>query len=161
MSFEDRYNRWVDGLLPESERERFLQELAARGIPESEREVVRLGGEALRAAAPPLSHGEAFTEQVLDRIRRERAGRSGADVRRPAIFGWAWSGAGLVAVALAGFLAFIPKPWHPTRSGSEVYSVWSESDPGLSAVAVLTADRSGSVLWVEGLEYLPASHAVR
>ena len=159
MSFEERYNRWIDGLLDPADERALREELARRGIPADEAEAVRLTGDRLRAGAPALDHPDVFREQILDRIRHERAADTSAPPSGVPRFGLAWSGLGLVALAVLGFVALIPKPWHGPREPTEIYSLWTEADR-VSAVAVRTPDRSGSVVWLDGLDYLPASHDV-
>jgi anti-sigma factor RsiW len=162
MNSEERYNRWIDGTLPDSERAALRADLAAAGIAETERDTVLRAGELLRRTAAPLEHADAFREQILDRIRSEvasddrRASRSSRPTPR---FGLAWSGLTLVALAIIGFAFLIPKPWDQSTQ-SEVYSVWSEAD-AVSAVAVHTPDHSASVVWLDGLEYIPSEHAIR
>jgi len=160
MNSEERYNRWVDGLLAGSDTGPVPPELAREGIAGGERAEVRRVGELLRHHAPALEHPDVFREQILDRIRREQGRVNAPETRR----GWslprlAWSGFGLVALAVLGFAALIPKPWHHPPA-SEIYGVWSEADR-VSAVALRTPDHSASVVWLDGLDYLPADHAVQ
>lgn len=160
MNSEERYNRWIDSTLPASERAALRDELAREGIEESERERVLEIGQLLRKHAPVLEHEDPFREQILDRIRTEqgRAPRPAND-RSPGL-SLVWSGLGLVTLAVLGFFVLIPKPWEHRAAPSEVYSVWSETDR-VSAVALHTPDHSASVVWLDGLDYLPADHAVQ
>jgi len=159
MNSEERYNRWIDDTLPDREHAALQSALAQQGISGTEREAVIATGKLLRQHVPAMEHADPFLEQILDRIRSERAANVRNSTRRPAGNSLAWSGFGFATLAVVGFFLLIPKPWTHVPP-SEVYSVWAESD-AVSAVAVHTPDHSAFVVWLDGLDYIPADHAIQ
>jgi hypothetical protein len=110
---------------------------------------------------PPLQNPDFINSRVLEAIGRE-------DRRPSAAAGWSlrwlfWSGA--TALLMAGLLTAILMPHEfGLRSQeefiSQVVSARAEM-PHLSVTEFQVPDGRGVVLWMEGVEYIPAGEAVR
>ena len=163
--FEEKFTAWVDGQLTGAELAAFERELAA-SHPDAAAE--KADAERLRSllrthpTAPPLSNPDFFNLQLLQRIEADLP-RKPARAERPA-FLWplsrlAWAGAFCLLVAFGLFNATIP-----TGAGagekSPYFAQVIESWPGadtISATTVYNSRDNVTVLWLEGLDYLPGS----
>ena len=162
-AFEEKYTAWMDGRLHGVDLEDFERELARTegGLAEAKRERVLHGklGACLRVQAqgPLLEFPEVFNQQVLDRIARES---------RPArVGGWrlpwlVWSGAVCLAVAAGLFFWMIPGREPGSPYWVEVQSV-RVADPSLWAEPVCPPGEEVTLIWIDGLDYLPESYALR
>lgn len=160
-TFEEKYTAWVDGKLSGEELAAFEKELAATPDAAADKaEAQRLGAFLRQHDTPPsLSNGDFFNHQLLHRIAAESADE------RPARRWWNWSlpqlvlaGAASLAIAAALFKTLIP-------AGSEQRSDYfaeivdaRTNDPGISATPVYTPRENVTILWLDGLDYLPASY---
>jgi hypothetical protein len=172
-TFEEKYTAWIDQRLSEPERVAFEKELA--NLPEAQHdreEALRLGA-LLRAHAnaPALTNSGFFNHQIVHRI--QFAESAGQVTRR--IFWWQWSIPKLItAGAIALIAAFVlyqsivpptttapvanaPQPAAPYFA--EVVDAWT-ADPSISVTTVYTPEDNITVLWLDGLDYLPASYAL-
>jgi hypothetical protein len=171
-TFEERYTAWIDQRLPENERVAFEKEL--EDLPGAERdrdEAVRLG-QLLRThgRAPSLSNAEFFGHQIAQRIDFTKSQATAA--RRG---WWHWSiprlvTAGAIALATAFVLykTIVPPATsapHVAQAASgepyfaEVVDAWTD-DPSMSVTTVYTPEDKVTVLWLAGLDYLPASYTL-
>lgn len=171
-TFEENYTAWIDQRLSDQERVAFEKELP--NLPEAQRdrdEAVRLGA-LLRshANAPALTNNEFFNHQIVHRIQfTESAGQVA-----PRFSWWQWSIPKLItAGAIALLAAFVlyqtivppttpaplaanaPQPAAPYFA--EVVDAWT-ADPSISVTTVYTPEDNITVLWLDGLDYLPASY---
>ena len=165
-TFEERYTAWIDGELTGKALADFESELARRGGAPGEQDSMRMLGDLLRAdaAAVPLRNEDFFSHQLMERIRMEEAPRR-EQPRRPA-FLWplgrlAWSGAFCLLVAAIIFQFAIPKGPHENPSTDDylAQAVSAHSDdPSISASAFHSNKEDATVVWLDGLDYLPASY---
>jgi anti-sigma factor RsiW len=178
-TFEERYTAWIDGRLAGAELEAFERELAKHPEAEADRHSARQLGDLLRRyAAPALANADFFSRQLASRIEAEN--------RRPVPrrgFAWAlphlgWAGACCLLLSFALYKTLVsPAPVRekqpafaeavsaPTpepiaqETGSSVQILDADSgDPGVSVSRVESGDDKTAVLWVDGLEYLPADY---
>lgn len=156
---EERLTAWIDGELTGREQAGFEASLDQGGLTraqaEAERAAARQLGALLRqhAPAPGFQNGEAFNHQILRRIE--------AETPAPA-WPWQrllWSGTGGLAVAALLFFAFVAPALHRLGPPPEYYAQIlnaTTSDPSISAGAVHSNEENVTVLWIDGLDYVPA-----
>ena len=169
-TFEEKYTAWIDGELSGAELAAFERELEGHPDAQADRESTLKLGEFLRrnSEVAPLAHPDFFNHQILQRIEAEKT------VARPRGWEWSWprlAWAGLAALLVAGFLfkAWIPTESQPlgfAESGSEAPGVAeivhvSAGDPSISVTPMHDSRDNVTVLWLEGLDYLPASYNLR
>ncbi|MBV9490012.1 MAG: hypothetical protein JO069_09855 [Verrucomicrobia bacterium] len=156
-TFEERYTAWVDGLLPEPEKEAFERE-----YPDLAGECEQMGAlrgllrEQLRA--PQLAHPEFFNSELLRQIEREQAA-AGASRTRRTWLGWprlAWAGVGLGSAAVAAVLAltFVPHK-NTTDQGDYVAEVLKAQTSDPSVKATVDAKKDVTIIKLDGLEKVP------
>jgi len=160
------YTNEPDRILPVLQKE--LEDFQAA---ESDRAVAHRLGELLRAHGrpPPLTNGEFFNHQIAYRIRSTEARASSA----PGGW-WRWSiprlvtaGAIALVTAFVLFKTLIPPVASPRVAHAaagepyfaEVVDAWTD-DPSISVTTVYTPEDNVTVLWLDGLDYLPASYAL-
>jgi hypothetical protein len=160
-AFEEKYTAWMDGRLAGKELEKFEKELADHGGLEAAR-TERTGYGRLQKAlrkhgqTPELEFPNVFNQQVLDRMERESA----RDRVVPWRIRWlVWAGVGCLAVAAGLYQALIPKA-RPSGYWAEVKSV-RVADPSLWAEPVYRPGEEVTLIWIDGLDYLPESYALR
>jgi hypothetical protein len=183
-TFEERYTAWIDGRLAGEELAAFERELesAGREAAEADREdVQRLGKLLRRHAAPTMPRADAFNAALLERI-----GREGETEREPAAIpvnetparGSHWNRSKLAwaaAIALLAALAVIKVPrgdqWTTAnvapppigarqQVAAEIVNA-STSDADISVTPITSEQDGFTVLWLDGLDYLPASYQLQ
>ncbi len=162
---EERHTAWLDGQLPSAEAAAYEAGLPDPDAAQAERAWIGRFGDDLRQhlVVPPLASPDFFTHGILTAIREPIAT---APAETPPL-GWfgrlAWLGTGAVALAVVLGFSMIPRGQGiPRVYNAEVLrtEVPSDVSPTVSAVA-FHAEQSGlTVLWLDGLEYLPATHAL-
>ncbi len=163
-TFEERFTAWIDGQLSGEALAAFEKELAAHPEAQTDRAAARTIGDLLRkhAAAPALSNADFFSLQIERRIEAETATRSkpAKPEREPvaSIFPrFAW--AGVFFLVVAGISFFLTKPQPPASEPStyfaQVVEAWP-SDPSISATTVYNPQDNVTVLWLDGLDYMPS-----
>lgn len=163
-TFEERFTAWVDGQLTGPELAAFEKELAAHPEALAERDAARKLGDFLRAnaGAPSLSNADFFSLQLAQRIAAEQPTTRVAPERESGGFFWSiprllWAGAASLGVAALLFATVIPGTV-PAVEGSnyfaQVVEAWP-SDPGISATTVYNPKDNVTVLWLDGLDYVP------
>lgn len=163
--FEEQFSAWVDGQLSEEELAAFEKQLAAHPEAVADKEGAQRLGELLRAhpTAPKLSNPDFFNHQLLERIAAETP--RVAEASRASF--WmlprlAWAGAFCLLTAFALWKTLIPAS-APEAADSkyfaQVVETWP-SDPSISATTVYSPEDNVTVVWLDGLEYLPASYAL-
>ncbi len=168
--FEEQFTAWVDGKLSGPELASFERELKQHPEAATDRADALKFGNFLRAnpSAPKLTNADFFNLQIQQRIAtdvpRERA------VERAA--GWFWSlprllvaGAACLLVAGVMFKTMIPSGTSVTAADASPYFAqvvesWT-SEPGVSARTVYNAKDNVTVLWLDGLDYIPASYELK
>ena len=167
--FEERYTAWIDGELTGADLADFEAELSSRGELPGEKASLRQLGDLLRghAAAPPLTNCDFFNHQLLQRIEREEAVAAAPDPEPRRAFRFpllriAWAGAFsfLIAAALFHFTVPAGPQVNPTASTymAQVLDAHSD-DPAISASAFHSKKDDVTVLWLGGLDYIPADYA--
>lgn len=168
-TFEERFTAWVDGKLEGREAEELEKELEAHPEAVTDRSDALMLGELLRrhSLEPKLSNPDFFNHQLRQRIEaEERDAESPAAVEKRLfpIARLAWIGAFCLAMAMMLFQFAVPRgPFHNEPQNAYLADIL-ESTPGDPAIYVTAfhAEKSGvTVLWLDGLEYLPASYALK
>ncbi|MES2568848.1 MAG: hypothetical protein V4710_02195 [Verrucomicrobiota bacterium] len=160
---EEKYTAWIDGTLSEAEQAAFEHELDAAAKADK-KEAHQLGDLLRRhAQAPPLGNADFFTHQIMHRIASESAAP-----RRKVWWNWslprlAWAGALSLLIAGALFKTIV---W-PDTARQNVDPYFAEIvdvrtfDPNISATPVYDPKDNVTVLWLDGLDYLPASYKLQ
>lgn len=169
-AFEEQFSAWVDGRLSGEELAAFERELAARPDAQADRAAAEKLRVLLRShpTAPRLSNPDFFNLQLLQRIEAEqkKAPERAARERTP----WFWSlprlavaGAACLLIALVLFRALIPVG-SPRDSGAPYFAQVIESwpaDESISAKTVYDPEDNVTVLWLDGLDRVPAEYAIQ
>jgi anti-sigma factor RsiW len=189
-TFEERYTTWLEGSLNGTEREQFERELPDRAAAEADKSDFSKMKLLLRrhAAAPPLCNPDFFNFQLTEKIEAEHRRETQSPPRRS--FFWslpnlAWAGACCLLIFVALFKTIIPGPGDrsvaptaetlaetarksaplniqtlPASYTGKILDVHS-SEPGVSATAVQSENEKVPVIWVDGLDYLPANYKLQ
>lgn len=170
-NFEENYIRWLDGDLPVSLRVGFEQELKNRGIPLSEQAgQIRLGSKLKEylGADSELQNADFFNHRIMERIRRDEAASApGTASRQPA--GWfglsrfarlAWAGVFCMAVAAALIMMLRPFNNPPAPVATRVLQAEPYAD-GVAATILPARENQYAVIWLDGLDYIPAEHTIQ
>lgn len=166
-TFEERFTAWVDGRLAGDELSAFEKELAAHPEAMAERDAALKLRALLREhpTAPPLANADFFNLQLQQRIAAETP-RARKPERRAWSF-WtlprlAWAGALSLLIAGALYKALIPATvtYDSAPYFAQVVEAWP-ADPGISATTVYSPEDNVTVLWLEGLDPLPAGYLVQ
>ena len=166
-TFEERFTAWVDGQLTGPDLAEFEKELAAHPEAAAERADAQKIGDLLRAQpAPKLGNADFFNHQLMQRIAVETLRIAEPMKAR----GWFWSlprlafaGAACLVVAGGLFKTLIPAPTAPGEKSkyyAQVVEAWP-ADPSISATTVYNARDNVTVVWLDGLDYIPASYALK
>ena len=162
-TFEELHCAWMDGQLAPAEAAAFEARLREEGLnPEEERKGVLQLRTLLRehGKAPAMENPEFFNHQVLSEIRRGSESAT-KPARIHGVFGWslgrmAWAGAGLVAGALLLFRFAVPQPVQETTGSAYLAQILdAKGGEGISATALHDEKQDVTVLWLDGLEYIP------
>ena len=177
--FEELYTAWIDGRLTGDELDEFERSLPDRATAEADRADAARCREFLRrhADAPSLSNADFFSHQLLERIAVED--RAPQPAERPARTRWffsipglSWAGAFCAmgaTVAYFGmtrvdrFRSVAVTPTAAIQAEPEVYDATiveaTPHEPGVSATSI--QEDNMTVLWLDGLDYLPASYKLQ
>lgn len=164
-TFEERYTAWVDGQLSGDALAAFEKELAAQPDAAEDRAAARKLGDLLRshATAPALANADFFNLQLQQRIEAEiprphvAPTRSGSGAFFWPISRLIWAGAACLGLAALLYQTLIPAPSgvEPSNYFAQVVEAWP-SDPSISATTVYNPRDNVTVLWLDGLDYLPS-----
>ncbi len=170
-TFEERYTAWINDRLRGAELEAFEKELDQRPVPDIEDDPEsKLLGNLLRThgAAPAMTNPDFFNHQIMARIAAEEQPVHAASSRSRRFFDWpfarlAWAAA-LAAVlgwvAAKTILPIVPgSPSSPQQPEYFAQVIEAHSpDPNISATVIESKEDNVTVLWLDGLDYLPASY---
>jgi len=163
--FEELYTAWIDGRLTGEELAEFERTLPDRAAAETDRAQARSCGEMLRchSAAPALSNADFFSHQLMERIAAEE--RLARPARRPRFFTWpglAWASAFCALALIGGYYAGQSDRFHRVAETApyEANVINSKSDDPAVTTSVYSGDGM-TVLWLDGLDYLPASYKLQ
>ena len=162
--FEEKFTAWVDGRLTGNELAAFEAELAQRENAGAEKSGALRLGALLREnyRLPELKNPDFFNHQLMQRIDAETA-KPAVPERRASFFPslpWmTWAGAFCIAMVLALYALVVPKNPVDNPSGNEYVAQILEAhtgDPAITATTIHSKDNKLTVLWLDGLDYLPA-----
>jgi hypothetical protein len=166
-TFEEKYCAWIDEQLAGDELAAFEAEMRREGMdPGLERRAALGLGSLLRGhgRAPELANADFFNSQILREIMAEQP-RAREAAPATGLFGWslarmAWVGASLVALAIALFQFTVPRT--PPASGPDYVAEVLNTSPGegVSATAFHSVRENVTVLWLDGVEYIPDDKAL-
>jgi hypothetical protein len=157
-TFEEKLTAWIDGELTGDELVAFEREFGGRPQLLAEKSAASALGELLRSqsAESRLTNADFFNHQIMERIRTAEA----VPDRRPffTLARLAWSGA--LTLLVAGLLFHFLIPVGPQRNPSEAEYLAQvldshTGDPAISATAFHSAKDNVTVLWLDGLDYIP------
>jgi hypothetical protein len=171
-TFEEKWTAWLDGELKGTELAQFEASLPDKATAEAEKEDAHKLGALLKqqlgAHAVAMDNEEFFSHQLSERIARESR-----PPRQPVPFvstWWTvrrlfWAGAASLALFLICAL-FVVREQKPTEQSQYLTQILSARvDPAVSPNATIsmfeTKQDKVTVLWVEGLQSLPADYAAK
>ena len=178
-TFEEKWTAWLDGQLTGKELIDFEASLPDKAAAEAEKgEAQKLGAllkEQLGGQA--LSNADFFSHQLRERIAREtttqdrpafawlRRGKHGEGSTWWTIRRLAWSGATSLAIFLICAF-FVMREKNPGEQSEYLTQILNARvDPAVSPNATVsmfeTQKNEVTVLWVEGLQSLPADYAAK
>lgn len=171
-NFEENFSAWLDGKLSAEEIAVFESEMRNRGFdPEAERTAADKTRNVLRAHAdaPKLSNPEFFSHQLLHRIEEDHATATASSAkvtpsRRSWFVPWMpWAGAAALLTAAGLFKVLIPVPQGAADRAPYFATVVDARSlmPTVSASTVYDPKDNVTVLWLDGLDYLPADYALQ
>ena len=166
--FEEQYTAWIDGKLTGSELAAFEKELAQEPEAAGDRQAAQKLGKLLREnpTVPALTNEDFFNLQIQQRIAadrpREKTGGSGAGSfwSLPRLV---WAGAACLLIAGVMFKTLIPTGSTLSETDpyfAQVVESWT-SEPGIWANTVYNSKDNVTVLWLDGLDYIPASYELK
>jgi anti-sigma factor RsiW len=171
-TFEEKWTAWLDGELRGKELAEFEASLPDRAAAEAERLEARKLGALLKdqLSARAMGNEEFFDHQLRERIERESPDESAVGRASRPRFSWtigrlAWSGATALAlfVVCAFFVMRSKEPADQSQYLSQILN--ARVDPGVSPYATVsmfqTKEDKVTVLWVDGLQSLPAEYAAK
>jgi hypothetical protein len=168
-TFEEKWTAWIDDQLRGRELEEFLASLPDKAAAEAEKQSAKQLGSFLREQAVALNNADFFSHQLRERLDRESA--SVRSERAEVQIGWwtirrlLWGGITSLAIfALCAVVVLREKtPPPPSQYLTEIIN--SRVDPTVSPNASISMfrpkDEHVTVLWVEGLQSLPAEYATK
>ena len=168
--FEQQFTAWLDGKLSPEKTDSFEQEMRDRGFdPNAERFAAASTTALLRkhSQSPTLGHRDFFNHQILHRIENDlekpEAVRSGQ--RTWWGIPWlAWAGAACLLIAAVLFKNLIPVGGGSLVERSTYFATVVDArtfEKTVSASTVYNPRDNVTVLWLDGLDYLPADFVVQ
>jgi anti-sigma factor RsiW len=171
-TFEENWTAWLDGELRGKELAEFEASLPDRAAAEAEKLEAQKLGRLLKQqlATRPMGNEEFFSHQLRERIQADIARESTAREGRRPSFSWTigrlvWAGATALAlfVVCTFFVMRSQKPADQSQYLSQILN--ARVDPGVSPYATVsmfqTKEEKVTVLWVDGLQSLPAEYAAK
>lgn len=168
-TFEEKWTAWLDGELSGKELAEFEASLPDRPAAEAEKLDAQKLGVLLKQelGADALSNEEFFSHQIRERIARENT----PPVRPRERSTW-WTVPRLAltgAVSMALFVIcalFVMRDKNPAEQSQYLTQILNARvDPAVSPNASIsmfeTKEDKVTVLWVEGLQSLPADYAAK
>ena len=168
-TFEERYTAWLDGKLTGPALTGFERELEDRDAAEADRGEFQKLQQLLRSQTPVLKNADFFNHQLLARIEADKAASRPAHA--PALFSMPWfriALAGVAALVVGWMLGNMMSPLrNPIARVNEpisgIASVISAQplESGISATVLKDDQDDFMVVWLDGLDYLPASYELQ
>lgn len=167
-TFEEKYNQWVDGALGGKELEEFEVLLDSMPDVKKDRNEARQLGSLLRTHLIPkeLENGDFFNHQLMERITVD-ASPAKTPKQRP-FFSWslprmAWAGAFCLILAFVLYQFLAPNIMHEPPSAQDYMAQILEvqkGDPSISVSTFQSKKNEVTVLWIDGLDYLPDDYGL-
>ena len=164
--FEEQFSAWVDGKLTDAELAEFEKQLPEHPEAVEDKEAALKIGQLLRThGTPRLSNPDFFNYQIMQRISADEP-RPVEAKKRSFFFsipGIAWAGACCLLISFGLFKATIPSVTAPLAKSNyfaQVVESWPKS-PNVSASTVYNPEDNVTVLWLDGLDYIPATYALK
>jgi anti-sigma factor RsiW len=168
-TFEEKWTAWLDGQLGGQELVEFEASLSDKARADAEKQETHKLGALLKEhlGADTLNNEEFFSHQIRERIRRE------SEVEARPAFGATWWSirrlalSGVSALAIFAMFAVVVMREKSPREHSEYLTqiVNARVDPLVNPNATIsmfgTKKDRVTVLWVEGLQSLPADYAAK
>ena len=168
-TFEEKWTAWIDDQLTGRELEEFLASLSDKAAAEVEKRSTKQLGSFLREQTVPLSNADFFSHQLRERLDRESApARSQRDAVQT---GWwtirrlLWGGITSLAVFALCAVVVLREKTPPSQSQYLTEILTYRADPTVSPNATISMFQKKedhvTVLWVDGLQSLPAEYATK
>lgn len=115
---------------------------------------------------PPPDHPDFINSQVLAMIRHEEATAGGTSTSAPPLWSLGrllWPSLATLAAAIALSFFLLPRDFAGRGTDdfiSQVIAVQT-ANPQTSVTSFRVPDDAGVVLWIEGVDYIPATHQVQ
>ncbi len=170
-TFEENWTAWVDGQLTGRELEEFKASLPDLAAAELEKDSSLKLGNFLRAkiGVPAMPNEDFFLHKLQQEIARDQ--KVTAPVPAKARESWwsigrlAWSGAAALAALTLFTVIALREQDQGGQSAYLTQIVNARVDPAVSPNATITIfeakDEKVTVVWVNGLQSLPAEFAAR
>jgi hypothetical protein len=171
-TFEEKWTAWLDGELSGKELAEFEASLPDRTAAEAEKRDARKLGEFLRQQLSfrALGNEEFFNHQLRSRLETEEGSESKPRETSQPRPGWSigrlvWAGATSLAlfVICTFFVMRGKEPADQSQYLSQILN--ARVDPALSPNATVSIFQAKedkvTVLWVDGLQSLPAEYATK
>jgi len=168
-TFEEKWTAWIDDQLTGRELEEFLATLPDRTAAEAEKQSAKQVGSLLREQAMALSNADFFSHQLRERLDRESASRRSE--RDAAQTGWwtirrlLWGDITSLAVFALCTVVVLREKTPPSQSQYLTEILTYRVDPTVSPNATISMFQKKedhvTVLWVDGLQSLPAEYATK
>jgi len=168
-TFEEKWTAWIDDQLTGRELEEFLASLPDKAAAEAEKQSAKQLGSFLRGQAVALGNADFFSHQLRERLDRESTSARSEHAQEQT--GWwtirrlLWGGiASLAIFALCAVVVFREKT-PPSQSQYLTEILTYRVDPTVSPNATISMFQKKedhvTVLWVDGLQSLPAEYATK
>jgi hypothetical protein len=172
-SFEETYTLWLDRQLSPADADAFESQMRERGLdPATERSSSERLHRLLRtnSEVPEMKHPDFFNRQLMYRIEQEQRAETKQQAEPAGIWRLfalpkiAWAGLACLLVAGVMYKTLIPATGPSPLEQSTYFATVVDSrtfDPTISANTVYDPRDNLTVLWIDGLDYLPADYALQ
>jgi anti-sigma factor RsiW len=168
-TFEEKLTAWIDGELTGRDCEEFEKELNAQPEAAVDAAIARRIGELLREHRPEavLKNADFFNHQLMQRIAAEEPAGARAADSHPSVFPLgrlAWFAAFCLAMAAGLYESAVSKGPYQNKAESHYLAEILDAKPGNSNITATAfhAQKTGvTVLWLDGMDYLPESYDLK
>jgi hypothetical protein len=108
---------------------------------------------------PPLRNADFFNLGILNQIEADQPKPARREAGPVSSWRLIWAGASCLAIAVIILFAFVLPSLHPVRREADYFAEILNSQPGdssISAVAFHSEKENVTVLWLDGLDYVPS-----
>jgi anti-sigma factor RsiW len=167
-TFEEKWTAWLDGELAGKELREFEDSLGDKAAAEAEKMEARKLGALLKQelGVDVLTNADFFSHQVREAVQREETSQTEGRARSAwwTIPRLAWVGATSLAIFIACALFVMQdETSQPSESLTTVLNARVDITTNPSATLSMFEKKNDrvTVLWVEGLQSLPADYAAK